>query len=175
MDDTQPKDQQGATAPGGESAPGGGQPQAAPGQELLNELTGLADKFADVVRVAWGSEQRKRIEIDVKTGLNSLATSLEDGFRQVTASPEAKDLQAKATEVGEKVTSTKLMADLTDALKTGLRAMSDSLDKLSKDLQEKNAGHAPGAPSSAPSPESSADPAAKDIPLQKDCVVRSAC
>jgi uncharacterized phage infection (PIP) family protein YhgE len=166
MDDTQAKDQQGAAAPGTDSASESGQPQAAPGQELLNELTVLADKFAGVVRVAWNSDQRKQIETDVKTGLNSLATSLEDGFKQVSTSPEAKDLQAKATEVGDKVTSSKLMADLTDALKTGLRSISDSLDKFSQEMQEKGASSTPGA--GAGPAQSPADPAAKDIPVEKD-------
>ena len=109
------------------------------GQELIDELTQLADKFAKVVKTAWNSEQRKQVENDVRSGLSTMAASLEDGFKQVASSNEAKDLQTKATEVGEKVTSTKFFADLTGALTTGLRTLSDQLDKVAADMQAKNA------------------------------------
>jgi hypothetical protein len=67
---------------------GDAQPSATqqPGQELLDELTQLADKFASVVKSAWNSEQRKQVENDVRSGLNTMAASLEDGFKQVASS-----------------------------------------------------------------------------------------
>lgn len=132
-----------------------------PGQELLAELTQLADKFATVVRSAWNSEQRKQVEADVRSGLSTMAVSIEDGLKQITSSNEAKDLQTKATEVGEKVTSTRFFAELTGALTTGLRALSDQLDKVSQNLQVKNA--ATGATPPTPSAED-----VKDIPIRKE-------
>jgi uncharacterized phage infection (PIP) family protein YhgE len=132
-----------------------------PGQELLDELTQLADKFATVVRSAWNSEQRKQVEADVRAGLSTMAVSIEDGLKQVASSNEAKDLQTKATEVGEKVTSTKFFAELTGALTTGLRTLSDQLDKVSEDLQAKNA-----ATGAMPPPPAAED--VKDIPISKE-------
>ena len=114
-----------------------GQPQ--PGQELLDELTQLADKFASVVKTAWNSEQRKQVENDVRSGLGTMAVSIEESFKQVASSTEAKDLQTKASEVGEKVTSSKFFADMTSALTAGLRTLSDQLDKVAADIQTKNA------------------------------------
>ena len=134
-----------------------------PGQELLDELTQLADKFASVVKSAWNSEQRKQVENDVRSGLNTMAASLEDGFKQVASSNEAKDLQTKASEVGEKVTSTKFFADLTSALTTGLRTLSDQLDKVASDLNTKN------AQSGVTPPQADAGASdAKDIPINKE-------
>ena len=142
-----------------EGAGAGPQGAEQPGQELLDELTQLADKFATVVRSAWNSDQRKQIETDVRTGLTTMASSIEDGLKQVATSNEAKDLQTKATEVGEKVTSTKFFADVTGALTTGLRALSDQLEKLSNDLQSKPA---------APPPPASTEEEAREIPIQKE-------
>lgn len=147
----------------GDAQPGGATQQ--PGQELLDELTQLADKFATVVKSAWNSEQRKQVEHDVRSGLTTMAASLEDGFRQVATSNEAKDLQVKATEVGEKVTSSKFFADLTGALTTGLRGLSDQLDKVASDLQTKNAQS--GATPPPATPETGASDA-KDIPISKE-------
>jgi uncharacterized phage infection (PIP) family protein YhgE len=159
---------QGDAQPGGAQSgqTGAGQPGATqqPGQEVLDELTQLADKFANVVKSAWNSEQRKQVEHDVRSGLSTMAASLEDGFRQVASSNEAKDLQTKASEVGEKVTSTKFFADLTGALTTGLRTLSDQLDKVASDLQTKNAQTGATPPAS---PESGAADV-KDIPINKE-------
>lgn len=148
------------------SARPGGQPQ--PGQELLDELTELADKFAAVVRTAWNSEQRKQIETDVRSGLSTMATSIEDGFKQVATSPEAKDLQTKAGEVGEKMTSSKFFADLSSALTVGLRSLSDQLDKVSADMQAKNAQGGAAKPTTPPAAGAGDTDAAKDIPISKE-------
>jgi len=159
---TQDKNTQQSAGPAPEAGPSS---TTQSGQELLDELTGLADKFATVVRTAWNSEQKKQVEADVRTGLSTLAVSIEEGFKQVSTSHEAKDLQVKATEVSDKVTSSKFFADLTGALTTGLRTLSDSLDKVSKDLQAKNAA-TPGGPP----PVSPADPRPEthDIPIRKE-------
>lgn len=153
----------------GDAQASGGQPGQAsatqqPGQELLDELTQLADKFANVVKSAWNSDQRKQVENDVRSGLSTMAASLEDGFKQVASSNEAKDLQVKASEVGEKVTSTKFFADMTSALTTGLRSLSDQLDKVASDLQTKNAQ---GGATPPPSGSETGASDAKDIPISK--------
>lgn len=186
MEDAKPTSGQSSEASGasettgatGEAAQGSSQQSAqqqsaqqqAAGQELLDELTELADKFADVVRSAWNSEQRKQIENDVRSGLVTMTASLEEGFKQVATSNEAKDLQTKATEVGKNVTSSKFFADLSGALTTGLRSLSVQLDKVAQDLQTKNAGSGakPGAtPGTTSGPDAGASDT-KDIPINKD-------
>ena len=162
------KDQTTQSASGDAGQSSGPTPVKQPGDELLNELTELADRFANVVRVAWNSDQRKRVETDVKAGLESLSSSLEEGFRQVSASQEAKELQSKASEVGEKVSGSKFVADIAGALTTGLRALSDQLEKLATDIQTKEAKPAGGGAGGFGSDEPAA-PAdeAKDIPIDK--------
>jgi hypothetical protein len=151
-----------------QGAPEGAGQGRQPGDELVHELTELADRFANVVRVAWNSEQRKRIETDVKAGLDSLTTSLEDGFRQVSSSQEAKELQSKAGEVGEKVSGSKLVADLASALTVGLRAISDQMEKLATDIQTKEAKPSGGGGGGFGGDEPAADDVeSKDIPIGK--------
>ena len=166
MEDKEQTTQNAATDATGSTGSSGSGTGKQPGDELVNELTELADRFANVVRVAWNSDQRKRIETDVKAGLDSLSTSLEDGFRQVSSSHEAKELQSKAGEVGEKVSSSKFVADLAGALTTGLRAISDQLEKLATDIQTKEAkpagGGGGGDEPAAPDVET------KDIPIGKE-------
>ena len=153
----------------------GPQPSSAgatqPGQELLDELAEVADKFAVFVRTAWNSDQRKQVEADVRTTANQLAQSIEQTFQQASTSAEAKDLQNKAVEVGQKVTASKFFADISGALTVGLRSLSDQLDKVSQDLQAKSP--APAKPADArpadakPADADKSESGAKDIPINK--------
>lgn len=109
------------------------------GKELIDELTRLGQKFAEVVEVAWNSEQRKQIEDDLRKGLVNVASSLEDGFKRVSNTKEAKEAVNAAEDVAEKVRSSKIAAELSDALAQGLRALSEQMDKLSEEMREKSA------------------------------------
>jgi hypothetical protein len=66
---------------------------------MLDELAGLANRLTDLGKSWWNSDQRKQLETDLRTGAESVVTSLESSFKQVAASQEAKDLQVKAGEV----------------------------------------------------------------------------
>lgn len=131
-------------------------------QELLDELAGLASRLTDMGKSWWNSDQRKQLETDLRTGAESVVTSLESSFKQVAASQEAKDLQVKAGEVTEKVAHSKVVNDLASALTSGLQSLSAQLDKAAQDLEAKRA--AQSQPGEAPS---DTDAGTKDIPIDK--------
>jgi hypothetical protein len=106
------------------------------GKELIDELTNLGHKFVEVVEVAWNSEQRKKIEEDLRSGLVTVAGSLEDGFKRVSSSKEAQEAVNAAEDVAEKVRTSKLAIELSGALAQGLRALSEQMEKLSQDLKQ---------------------------------------
>src|SRR6476659_1258467 len=62
------------------------------GQELIDEFTNLGQKFVEAIEVAWNSDQRKKIEVDIRDGLVSLASALEDGFKRVSSTKEAQEV-----------------------------------------------------------------------------------
>lgn len=129
-------------------------------QELLDELAALASRLTDLGKSWWNSEQRKQLETDLRTGAESVVTTLESTFKQVAESQEAKEIQVKAGEVTEKVAHSKVVNDLAAALKSGLQALSEQLDKVAQDLEAKKAAQ-PG-PSEEPD-----DPGTQDIPIGK--------
>jgi hypothetical protein len=130
------------------------------GKELIDELTRLGQKFVEVVEVAWNSEQRKKIEEDLRTGLVSVASNLEEGFKRVSSSKEAKGAVNAAEDVAEKVRTSKIATELTEALAEGLRTLSDQMDKLSEEMKQKS--------SRAKSAASSAVNNTQDIPIDRD-------
>jgi len=131
-------------------------------QELMDELAELANRLTNLGKSWWNSEQRKHLEQDLRTGAENIVSSLESSIQQVASSQEAKDLQAKAGEVGEKVATSKIVNDLADALKSGLQAQSTQLDKAAQEMEVKKQAQA--AP---PADASQDDPAAQDIPIDK--------
>ncbi|MFO7631560.1 MAG: hypothetical protein R6W76_03415, partial [Caldilinea sp.] len=130
-------------------------------QELMDELAELANRLTNLGKSWWNSDQRKHLETDLRTGAESIVSSLESSFQQVASSQEAKELQTKAGEVSEKVATSKVVNDLADALKGGLQALSAQLDKAAQDLEAKK--HAASEPPS----ETQDDPATQDIPIDK--------
>ena len=130
------------------------------GKELIDELTRLGQKFVDVVEVAWNSEQRKKIEDDLRTGLVSVANTLEDGFKRVSSTKEAQEAVNAAEDVAEKVRTSKIASELSDALAQGLRALSDQMDKLSNEMKKSNT---PGTQSTSNTPNDT-----QDIPIARD-------
>ena len=133
-------------------------------QELMDELADLANRLTTLGKSWWNSDERKRIEHDLRSGVETLGNSLESSFQQVASSQEAKEIQSKAGEVGEKVTSSKVVADLATALKSGLASLGEQLDKVAKDIETKSAAQA--APDAAPKSDAPVDDP-KDIPIDK--------
>lgn len=129
------------------------------GKELIDELTRLGQKFVEVVEVAWNSEQRRQIEDDLRTGLVSVANTLEDGFKRVGNTKEAREAVDAAEDVAEKVRTSKIAAELSGALAQGLRALSEQMDKLAKEMQQKSQSSTSGRASTNDS---------QDIPIERE-------
>jgi len=135
------------------------------GQSLVEELNRLGNKFAEAVQVAWESDERKKLEQDLKRGLSSLSTNLEDGLRKVSESQQTKEFLDKAEDVAstvaDRVQKSKMAQELGDSLLKGLRSLTEQIDKLADELQSKNTPPTPGA-----SAQTSQDKP-QDIPIDK--------
>ena len=130
------------------------------GQELIDELTRLGQKFVEVVEVAWNSEQRKKAEHDLRVGLESVATSLEDGFKRVGSSKEAKEFVNAAEDVADKVRTSKIASELSSALAEGLRALSEQMDRMASEMKARSAAEGRSAPDDEDAP--------RDIPVGRE-------
>lgn len=106
--------------------------------EIFSELTVLANRFVTVVQQAWNSDERKRIEADLKKGLNDVAVGLEEGFQKVTEHEKAQKVLNRADEVaegvGDKLRSSEAANDLAQGLVRGLRSMATILEGWSNEM-----------------------------------------
>lgn len=136
-------------------------------QDLLTEVMRLSNSFIEVVKVAWNSDQRRQLESDLKSGLNSLVNNLEAGFKEVSKSEQTKEMLNKAEDVvgtvAEKVRQNKVAQEIGAGLVQGLRSLSEQIDQLATELQSKNASQ--GASGTAQKPASGDQ--GQDIPIDK--------
>ncbi|MCE7982765.1 MAG: hypothetical protein DYG89_16395 [Caldilinea sp. CFX5] len=144
-----------------------GQRKAQATQELMDDLNRLGLKFAEVVQTAWESEERKRLEKDVKAGVVSLVNGLERGLRKLSETDQAKEFINKAEDVadslGERIRTSPGSHELASGLAKGLRVLSEQLDKLAGELQRKSAESAQSTPKPPPATPSDS----QDIPITK--------
>lgn len=136
-------------------------------QELMDELNRLGSKFAEVVQTAWESEERKRLEQDVKAGVVSLMSGLERGLRKLSETDQAKEFINKAEDVaesiGDRIRTSPASNEMAGNLAKGLRVVAEQLDKLAGELQRKSAESAQSTPK--PPPTATGD--SQDIPITK--------
>lgn len=130
-------------------------------QELLDELAEAANRLASLGKSWWNSEQRKQLEENLRTGAETIVSTLESSFQRVASSQEAKELQAKAGEVGEKVASSKVVNELLEVLTKGLHALSEQLEKAAQELEAKKKAESSAAESAEEGP------ASQEIPVDK--------
>ena len=138
--------------------------QGTGGQELIDELGRLGNKMAEAIRAAWDSDERKRMEQDLRTGLNSLANNLEQGVRKMSEHEQTKEFVRKAEDVaetvGEKVRNSQTTYDIAGALAGGLRLLAEQVEKLAAELQRKRA-ETPATPTTPPTAHNDSP----DIPI----------
>ncbi|MEX1018842.1 MAG: hypothetical protein WDZ49_04245 [Litorilinea sp.] len=116
-------------------------------QALIDELNSLGAKFAEAIDAAWKSEQRKRLEDDLRTGVTDVAESLEQHLKEFSQREETRKMLDRAEDVADKMRTSKVSQEIAAALTQGLRTLSDKLDKLAHDLRERdNAAKTAGTP-----------------------------
>lgn len=163
----QNQDPTGATGSTGNQGTSGDR-KAQSTQELLDELNRMGMKFAEVVQTAWESDERKRLEKDVKAGVVSLVNGLERGLRKVSETDPAKEFLHKAEDVaetvGERIRSNPASYEVAGNVAKGLRILAEQIDKLAEELQRKAAST---TPPTTPKPPSATTGDSQDIPITK--------
>lgn len=129
-----------AAAPDGESAKREAEKLSG---ELFDELTLLGNRFVEVVQAAWNSDERKRIEADLKKGLNTLAENVEEGFQKVSENQKTQQTIDKADrvaeDVGNKIRGNEAVNDIARSLTKGLHALANTLEDWTREIQERDA------------------------------------
>lgn len=101
-----------------------------PDADVVAELKDLGRQFANTLRTAWDSQERLRIESDIREGVKSFADEVDKVIREVKDSQTASRVREEAEQVATKVESSEVGRKARVGLAQGLQWLSEELGKL---------------------------------------------
>jgi hypothetical protein len=106
--------------------------------DVAAELQDLGRQFADTVRKAWNSQERQRIEQEVREGVKSFADEVDKAIREAKDMPVVSRAREEAEQVATKVESTEVARKARVGLVQGLQWLSEELGKLADQFTPTN-------------------------------------
>ena len=104
--------------------------KASANPDVVSELQNLGRQFANTLQSAWNSEERQRIEGEVREGMKSFVNEVDKVFQTARDSSAAERIKSEATNVGNKVGSSDVGTKARSGIVQGLKWMSVELEKL---------------------------------------------
>lgn len=109
------------------------EPAAKSGSEsvdIAEELRKVGKQFAETMQTAWNSEERQRMETEVRDGVRSFVAELDKVFGDIRESDAMNKVRTEAVELKDKVDTTEVSQKTKNGVVGGLRWLSDELGKL---------------------------------------------
>lgn len=98
--------------------------------DIVEEMKNLGRQFAEALRAAWNSQERQKIETEVREGLDMFVTELEKGFRELRDGQATQRAKQEVSQVKEKVEGAELGRKAKNAMADGLRWLSEEFNNL---------------------------------------------
>lgn len=112
------------------------------GDEIAAELRALGANLKEILRTAWESEDRKRIQGEVEVGLQEMAAALKGAADEFAKSPAGQQLQADAKDLHERVRSGEVGSRARQELLSALRKVNAELEKTASSWSTPGQGSA---------------------------------
>jgi hypothetical protein len=108
------------------------EPVAGKGAEpdLSDELRKVGRQFAETLKAAWTSEERVKLEHEVREGVKSFADEVEKVIHEVRKSGAAQKMKEEAADIKTRAESGELAQKARVNFAQGLRWLSEELTKL---------------------------------------------
>ncbi|MFO7539606.1 MAG: hypothetical protein R6X32_16335, partial [Chloroflexota bacterium] len=98
--------------------------------DIAAELQSLGRQVAETIQRAWNSEERQRMEKDVRVGVKSFVDEIDKVIREARDSQAAARLKEEATEAKTRVEKSDLGRKARGGFVQGLQWLSEELAKL---------------------------------------------
>lgn len=113
--------------------------------DIVEEFKRLGRQFADTLEGIFTSEEAKRMETELRAGMKSFADEVEKAFHQVKESPAATRMKEEASSAKERVETGDIGRKTQEGVVTGLRWLSNELEKLAGQFTPAEKGEEPPA------------------------------
>ncbi len=132
-----------------ETRTNGSDPRPEPGIE--EELRTLGRRFADVIHAAWASEERRRVETELRDGLRRFSEEVERIYERTRESPAGERVRTKFGEARGRAAESDAARRSRETLAHGLRRLSEELARLADRFTPvKDETRPPGSADDAP-------------------------
>jgi soluble cytochrome b562 len=98
--------------------------------DLIEEMKNLGRQFAEALRSAWNSQERQKIETEVREGLDVFVGELDKAFKELRDSDAAQKAKQEVNQVKGKVEGAELGRKTKTAMAEGLRWLSEEFGNL---------------------------------------------
>jgi hypothetical protein len=101
------------------------------GDQVVNQLRDLGRQMGETLRTAWESEERKKVEGEVREGVNMFASELDKIIREVREGEAGQKMRSEASDIRQQVQSNDFGRKVSSGLSQALGWLGSELDKLS--------------------------------------------
>ncbi len=110
--------------------PQGGAPQ----KDLADELRELGNHIKDFLHAFWESQERKRVEQEIETGMSNLGDSLNRAANEFQHSPTGQRVKEEFDTISERIRSGDMEASVRRDFLSALRTANSELEKALKKM-----------------------------------------
>jgi hypothetical protein len=104
---------------------------------LADELRALGENLRNVLQAAWDSDDRRRFQKDLESGLGELATSLNQAAREFSESDTGKKMKEDLRDLGDRIQSGEVESKVRQDLTTILRKVNEELGRAASSWSNK--------------------------------------
>jgi hypothetical protein len=108
-------------------------------RSVSDELSKLGKQFSDVIRTAWESDDRKKIQDEIIEGLQKFGDEVTEALQKAAESEPGKQVASQAEKVIADVKESNVAEDVRKGLLQGMDALNRELGKLSEKLEKQPA------------------------------------
>ena len=125
--------------------------EKANGPDIVDEFKKFGRQFAETVEAAWNSEERVRVEKEIREGVQSFVNEVDAVIREARGSETAAKLKNDAVGIKNRAETTDVGMKARDGIVQGLAWLSEEFGKLAEQF----------APTEKSPEEGSSDPTEK--------------
>lgn len=103
-----------------------------PEDDLPGEFLRLGHNLRDAVKAVWDSEEGRRLQRDIKTGLSALEAGLKEAAEELTQSEVGQRVKDEMHDLGQRVRAGDVESRVKSDLLEALRTVNRELQKVSR-------------------------------------------
>lgn len=100
--------------------------------DIAAELRKVGKQLAQTLQSAWESEERQRIEGEIREGVKHFSEEINKAFQEIKSGTAAQKVRTEASELGSKLDEVDLSNKARNSLAQGLSWLSEELARLAE-------------------------------------------